>query len=444
MLLLFPSKRKQKAIATITIMKTTTTMSTKRTIFPLVFAFFFLFSAMSCQEQQNDGVDDLKNLPEKSAQLIDADNQFGLELFRKVAGKAGANDNTMISPLSISLALSMTYNGAAGETKTDMAKALKLNGLTPEQINNSHQALVEALKSADPDVALEIANAIYYDKNLKVQEDFVTLNKKHYDAAVTALDFRSPVEALKTINGWVSEKTHEKIPTIIDQIEPELVMILLNAVYFNGIWKSKFGDKDTHPLPFRHGDGSTKEVATMSQETALEYSSNDLFSAVHLPYGKGQYQMTVLLPNAGKTTSDLMAALDNEKWKDWMGEFRMKEKVVVKMPRFKFSWKMTLNEILSSMGMTSAFTPYVADFSGINGGRDLYIGYVIHKTYVDVNENGTEAAAVTAVGMFTTSMPADPPEKIYFTVDRPFLFAITEKTTGTILFMGEMNAPEYN
>lgn len=413
-----------------------------KTTFPFLLVFFILFSSMSCQKQETNDQESLVNLPEKSAQLIGADNQFGLELFRKITDEAGVNDNTMISPLSISLALSMTYNGAAGDTKTEMEKTMKLFGLTADQINNAHRALIEGLKSADPDVKLRIANAIYYDRMLKVREEFVTVNQKYYDASVTALNFSS-VDALGIVNGWVSKKTEGKIPTIIDQIDADLVMILLNAVYFNGIWKSKFGDKDTHALPFRFGNGSSQEVATMSQETALEYTKNSLFSAVHLPYGKGQYQMTVILPNAGKSNADVIAELDNEKWNEWMKGFRMENKVVVKMPRFKFEWKMKLNEILSSMGMTSAFTPYVADFSGINNGRDLFIGYVIHKTYVDVNENGTEAAAVTAVGMITTGMPVDPPQKIYFTVDRPFIFSIAEKTTGTILFIGEMNAPEY-
>jgi len=154
--------------------------------------------------------------------------------------------------------------------------------------------------------------------------------------------------------------------------------------------------------------------------------------------------MTVFLPDRNKTTADLIAALDHEKWTAWMKDFRKEEKVVVSMPRFKFSWKMKLNEVLDDMGMKKAFQPYVADFSGMTGFKDLFIGYVIHKTFVDVNENGTEAAAVTAVGMFTTSMPVDPPQKIYFTVDRPFLFTITEKSTGAILFIGEMNAPEYD
>jgi serine protease inhibitor len=417
-------------------------MTTMRTTTTFFCSLLMLAAFVSCNRQDNENPQDLSNLPEKSAQVISSDNQFGLELFRTITALAGKKDNTMISPLSISLALAMTYNGAEGTTKTEMEKTLKLYGLTTVQINSAHKALVSALKSADPDVLLEIANAIYYRKDLHVKQDFVTVNKDFYDAEVTALDFNAS-SALGTINGWVAKKTRDKIPTIIDQIDPDLAMILLNAIYFNGIWKSKFDEKGTHELPFTFGDGGNKPVPMMNQESTFEYTSNNLFSAVHLPYGKGQYQMTVILPNANKTTGDVKTQLTNDNWNGWMKEFQSKEHVVVTMPRFKFSWKMTLNNILAVMGMPTAFSPLKADFSGIAGDVNLYISFVIHKTYVDVNENGTEAAAVTAVGISVTSMPVDPPQKINFKVDRPFLFALSEKTTGTILFIGEMNAPEY-
>lgn len=421
-------------------MVTMITMITMRTMTTLFTFLLLLAGFVSCEHQDDNTPDDLKNLPEKSAQVISSDNQFGLELFQKVAAEAGMKDNTMISPLSVSLALAMTYNGAAGTTKTEMEKTLKLYGLTTTQINSAHKALVNALQSTDPDVLLEIANAIYYRKGLQVKSNFVEINQESYDAEVTSLDFNAPT-ALGTINGWVANKTRNKIPTIIDSIDPDLAMILLNAIYFNGIWKSKFDAKGTHELPFTFGDGSSKPIAMMNQEAAFEYASNDLFSAIHLPYGKGQYRMTVILPNSGKSTSDVISRLNNDNWNAWMKEFQLKQKVDVTMPRFKFSWEMKLNSLLSTMGMPTAFIPNKADFTGIATGVELYISYVIHKTFVDVNENGTEAAAVTAVGISVTSMPIDPPVRFY--VDRPFLFAISEKTTGTILFIGEMNAPEY-
>ncbi len=398
-------------------------------------------SVMSCHKQDDQVKGDLNNLPEKSAQVITSGNSFGLELFRKVIQDAENTKNTMVSPLSVALALSMATNGAVGETKTEMENTMKMHGLTPEQINKARKALVAALQSADPDVLLEIANAIYYRQGLNVKSDFVTLNKDYYNAQVQALNFASP-DALGIINGWVASKTRNKIPTIIDQIDPDLVMVLLNAIYFNGIWKYKFGEKTTHNLPFTFGDGSQKEVAQMSQETSLEYTSNNLFSAIQLPYGKGDYRMTVILPQTNKSTGDVVAAMTDENWKNWMKSFVMTQNVVVTMPRFKFSWEMRLNEMLQAMGMIRAFDPGRADFSAIADVKpnNLFISFVIHKTYIDVNENGTEAAAVTGIGFSITSAPSG---KTYFSVDRPFLFAITEKTTETILFIGEVRSPEY-
>ena len=420
----------------------TNRITRKANMMTALFIFLMSIALLSCQKQEPEQENSF-DLPQKSAELIEADNSFGLDFFKKVTQLANPNDNTMVSPLSVSLALSMTYNGAEGNTKTEMEKTLRLNGLTTAQINESHKALLAALKSADPDVLLEIANAIYYRQELTVKEQFIATNKNYYDAEVKSLNFDA-VDAKDIINQWVAEKTRDKIPEIIDQIDGDLAMILLNAIYFNGIWQFKFDENKTHELPFRHGDGTMKDVATMSQETSLEYYSNDKFSAVHLPYGKGQYRMTVLLPDQDQTTESLIADMTLPNWKGWLKEFRKHDNVVVSMPRFKFAWEMTLNDILATMGMPSAFNPNAADFSGITGGKDLFIGFVKHKTYIDVNENGTEAAAVTAVGMYTTSMPSDIPKKIYFTVDRPFLFVITEKSTGAILFIGEIRAPEYS
>jgi serpin B len=408
---------------------------------PLIFILVVLLGLMSCQKTENV-LPEIPNFPEKSAQLINSDNAFGLDLFSRAASLAEKNKNTTVSPLSVSLALAMTYNGARGETKTEMEKAMNLAGLTPEQINNSHKALVEALQSSDPKVILEIANAIYSHQGFTVLPDFTSTNRNFYQAEVNSLNFANTAEALKTINGWVAQKTHDKIPTIIDDIDPALRMVLLNAIYFNGIWKNKFGERDTHNNPFHLADGTTKDVPTMKLETSLEYTSNNLFSAVNLPYGNGQFQMTVLLPNDGKTTKNVISELNTDNWQKWMKSFEASKPVVVTMPRFKFSWELKLNNILQSMGMKQAFVGKVADFSGISGAKDLYIGFVIHKTYIDVNENGTEAAAVTAVGMVNTSIGV-PDTKKYFTVNRPFLFAITEKTTGAILFIGEVTNPEY-
>jgi len=377
---------------------------------------------------------------EKSAALIQANNTFGLELFSRTVATAKPNTNTSVSPLSLSLALAMVYNGATGETKTEMENAMKVSGLSPDEINLMHKSLVDSLKASDSEVVLEIANAIYCQKGLNVEPDFVTTNQKFYNAEVNSLNFSSPQDALKVINAWVSQKTHSKIPKILEEFEEVPIMVLLNAVYFNGVWKSKFDSKQTHNLWFNLSNDSWKETPMMTQTTSLEYASNDQFSAINLPYGKGNFQMTVILPNLNRTTKDVIAQLTNENWISWQKTFAPKNQLIVTMPRFKFSWDMTLNEVLQHMGIKKAFSAS-ADFSGISKDMSLYISEVIQKTYIDVNENGTEAAAVTAIIMTTGESGPDP--RPYFTVNRPFLFAITEKTTGAILFIGEITNPEY-
>lgn len=355
----------------------------------------------SCQTDESS-VDENKTIQvdEKSAQLIEADNEFGLEIFRKIRENSD-DENLMISPLSISVALAMAYNGADKDTKTEMEKAMKLNGLTTEQINSSYKMLVDALQSLDKDVVLEITNAIFYAEGFSVKPDFLNINKTVYDAEVSKLNFGSP-SAVETINDWVTDKTRDKITKIIDQLSPLDRMVLLNAVYFNGIWKTKFDEKGTHNLPFKKINETSIEVPMMKKEEKLEYSTNSLFSAVKMPYGKGQYNMIVMLPAEGKNSQDLIDALSVANWNNWMKSFEVKDPVVVTMPRFKFAFETKLNNVLAEMGMIKAFQPNIADFSKISD-EDLYISSAVHKSFIDVNENGTEAAAVTSITFTTTS-----------------------------------------
>jgi serpin B len=370
---------------------------------------------------------------------VEADNQFGFELFRKVDTWETEADNLMVSPMSVSLALAMTYNGAAGETKSAMEKTLKLNGLTPEEINQSYQSLINALKTIDPKVMLEIAQSIFFRNGFEVEENFISLNTKYYDAGVSQLDFNSPL-ALETINNWVAKKTHDKIKTILDEITPEQMMFLLNAVYFKGSWAKEFNPESTQSLPFYKADGTIKNIATMCRLDKAEYLSNDLFKAVRLPYGQGDYNLVVFLPQAGKSTSQLISRLDPENWESWLNDFQEVEKVDIRLPKFKFPYEIKLNDILTGMGMGIAFGNE-ANFTGINRVGGLRIGFVKHKTFIDVNEEGTEAAAVTVVSIEKNSVD---PGIVPFYVDRPFVFAITENKTGAILFLGKVTNPEYN
>lgn len=407
----------------------------------LTITVFVAACFISACQQQDENMEEIKTikLDEKSAQVVEADNQFGLELFQKISTSETEAENIMISPMSVALALAMTYNGAEGETKTAMEKTLKKHGLTADEINASYKTLVNALKSLDSKVILEIANAIYYRDNFEVEKNFVSLNKEYYDAEVSPLDFNATGEALAAINGWVAEKTHDKIENIINEISPDHVMFLLNAIYFKGIWQKEFNEKSTIEQDFFPDNVNSIRVEMMCKTDTLEYTSNNLFSAVKMPYGSGNYNMLVLLPEPGKTTKDIISELNTENWNKWQEAFQLTKDLQIQFPKFKFEYEKTLNDVLTEMGMGVAFSG-AADFRGINKGGGLRIDYVKHKSFIEVKEEGTEAAAVTVVAIeFTSAGPGK--SYIPFYVNRPFLFAITEKDTGAILFIGEVKRP---
>jgi serine protease inhibitor len=402
-------------------------------------SFVMLFSA--CHEEPLEP-GEFKEivLDEKSAQIVEADNEFGFELFRKIYASETEYENIMVSPFSVSLALAMTYNGAGGETKKAMEETLKLYGLSPEEINTSYQTLVKALKSLDKKVILEIANAIFYRDDFHVESEFISTNKNYYDAEVSALDFGSP-NALKTINGWVANKTNDKIDKILDNISNDHIMFLINAIYFKGIWQSEFEKNNTVEKDFYLENGSILKTDFMQQENSVLYSSNEIFQAVQLPYGQGNYTMYVFLPQTGKSLQDITENLDKANWGNWDENF-VETNVDIELPKFKFEYELTMNQVLTDMGMGIAFTRGVADFTGINRGGGLNIDYVKHKSFIEVNEEGTEAAAVTVVAIELTSVGGN--TKVPFYVNRPFLFAITEKSTGAVLFMGTVKNPSEN
>lgn len=371
-----------------------------------------------------------------TADIIKSDNEFGLELFQEVVSRDPEAVNVFVSPTSVALALAMTYNGANGETKTAMENALRKQGFTTEEINTSYKSLMDALMSVDPKVILEIANSIWYDVDFTVLPEFVSTNQDFYDAEVRSIDFGDP-GAPGIINEWVSDKTHDKIKKIIDQIPADAVMYLINAIYFKGIWQYEFKEENTSDGPFYLNNGSPVTVPVMKQTTTLRYTSNDLFSMAELPYGQGNFSMLVLLPQTSFSTNDIVDSLTPGNWDFWISTLAEKN-VDLQLPKFTFEYKNQLNDELEAMGMGVAFTD-TADFSKINGTGGLFISKVLHKSFVEVNEEGTEAAAVTAVEVSLTSFPG--PEYTAFHVDRPFLFAIRETSTGAILFIGCVQNP---
>ena len=413
-------------------------MKTIRSIIP---AIVILLLGYSCEKTKDEepGPKEI-NLTQKGKILVEADNLFGINLFKEVLEAAEPEENVMISPLSVSLALAMTYNGADGDTKEAMEKTLELYGLTVDEINENYKILIDALVSVDPKVLMSIANSIWYKQNFEVEQDFINVNQNYFYAEVSPLDFNDP-DAVTTINNWVAGKTKNKITEILDAIPADAVMYLINAIYFKGIWKYEFDESDTEEMPFYLSDGNTKDVPMMVQEASFNYLSNDIMQAVEMPYGAGNYSMVILLPQYNKTTDDIVDQLSNENWNSWLSEFYEAEKVQIHLPKFRFEYKNQLNDELKNMGMEIAFDPDNADFSKINPAWQLFISRVIHKTFIEVNEEGTEAAAVTAVEMGTTSIGEE--TFIPFYVNQPFIFAIKEKYTNSIIFIGKVMEPEY-
>ena len=389
----------------------------------------------SCEDESEPSTQEMKEieLTPAAKSIIASDNRFGLELFRNITFQQEENKNTMISPLSISLALGMTYNGAMGSTKEAMAETLGVQGLTTEEFNRSYQQLIEELVSVDPKVTMEIANSIWYKQSFEVRQEFIDVNQKYFHAAVSDLDFNDS-GACETINKWVSDHTKGKITKIIEKIPSQALMYLINALYFNGKWKYQFDPSETVNKPFYLEDGGQVEVDMMHIENGFNYYRGANLKALEMPYGRGNYSMVCMLPDTSDGIENLIAGMSQETWNSMVNGFS-KKNLEVEFPRFKFKYQKSLKEILGLLGMEVAFTSQ-ADFSNIHSNGGLCISEVLHKTFVEVDEKGTEAAAVTAVEIANTVSGGN---TIRF--NRPFVFAIREISTNTIVFVGKFVDP---
>jgi serpin B len=399
-----------------------------------------IIGLLACSQDSDDmpPVTDLTT-SEKSAKIIAADNQFGFDLFQKINASLDEPKNTMISPMSVSLALAMVYNGAEGNTKKQMEEMLHKAGLTPDDINQSYKDLVAGLASHDPKVELSISNAIFYRNNFPVKDAFKTTNQNYYQAEVSGLDFLNELATLNTVNGWVNTKTKGKIDKIIEQVKPEDVMYLLNAIYFNGEWKYRFDTNETANRPFTKEDKTVVQVPVMTIEKPFNYYAHQSFELLEVPYGSGKYSMLIFLPVSGKNTGDVISLMSSKNVNEWISKLSEQKKTVY-LPKFEFKFDNSLVDELSALGMTDAFSESKANLSGISDAAKLYVSEVMHKSYIKVDERGTEAAAVTGITVGVTSMPMDNS----FRVDRPFVFAIREKDTQSVLFIGKVMDPLKN
>lgn len=370
--------------------------------------------------------------------MVEKTNDFGFALYKNLTSK---NENSMISPVSISLALNMAYNGAAGATRDAMAEVLNIQGIDIEKLNSNNRALIYFLTEADPEVTLNVANSIWMTEDFDFSEVFLKTVGNDYQAEAKKLDFSDPKSA-DMINTWVKNQTKGTINQIVSPpIDPETIMFLINAVYFKGAWTSPFEKELTTDQSFKRADGQTVTVPTMYQSGSFDYLKTSDFQALRLPYGEEQQMaMLLFLPNEESSLSEFKKQLSQDNWARWNGLFEEKEGSLM-LPKFTMEYEQSLNQSLSDLGMGIAFEPGKADFSGMaieGAGTDIFISDVKHKTFIQVDETGTEAAAVTSVEVGVTSMPTYDFELNF---DRPFFYAITDSETGAIVFMGSVFDP---
>jgi serine protease inhibitor len=367
-------------------------------------------------------------LTEPETKVIAGSNEFAFDLFR-TGNISQHKANVFISPLSASMALGMTANGANGATYDEMRSALRLGGATREDVGVGYKSLIELLRGLDPGTTFTIANSIWYERTFPFNASFLDESRLHFDARVEALDFKSP-SSLTTINSWVSEQTNNKIPAILESIAEDERMFLVNAIYFKGTWQQQFDKSKTVDAPFHAADGTTSTVRMMARDKGVKHAATSEYSAVDLPYGNSAFTMTVVLPNGD--IDAFAESFDQAKWNALVTSLTNRD-MSVYLPRFRMEWKRQLNEDLKQLGMKLAFTPYRADFTRMSPlGLDLFITRVLQNTFVEVDEEGTEAAAATVVGVGVTSAPPS------FRADRPFLVVIRERFSGTILFIGKI------
>jgi serpin B len=377
-------------------------------------------------------------LNKKSEQVLKADQQFAFELLDKV-NELTDKDNYMISSLSVSCALGMTMNGASGTTLDAFYDVLHFGDLTNQEVNESYKDLINQLVHLDDKVEFSIANSIWYKLGYHVLDEFINTNQSYFDAAVRELDFAAP-DAVDIINGWIEDKTNDKIKDMLDFIPSDAVMYLINAIYFNATWKYEFDKSETSEGTFYLNDGGTSTADFMKVEGDFNYIVHEDFKAVEMPYGDSTFSMVVMLPSGEMTTDDLIGGMDQTSWNTWFENPNVKG-VRIELPKFKYGFKTLLNDHLKSLGLGVAFSDG-ADFSRITGIPNLYISRVIHQTFIDVQEEGTEAAAATIVEMRELSGGGGGSVPV-FRADRPFLYFIKENSTGALLFMGKVGKPEY-
>ncbi|MCQ6278520.1 serpin family protein [Bacillus sp. EB600] len=400
----------------------------------IIVCFFLVTGCGTGKLKVSNGIDFAKSDNKK---IVSFNNKLGLEMLPIVP--ANGDGNTFISPTSLFMALSMIYNGADGVTKAEIAKVLQNEGMDAAELNKANASMMSILDRHSKNIQLKIANSIWLNKKFHFQTDFAQNNRDYFQAKIKEMDINDP-QSPKMINDWVKKSTNDKIEKMIDApLDDNLVAILINAIYFKGNWKDEFDKQQTEERTFYLADGTTKAVPIMTLTRKWAYMENENFQAVSLPYGDGKMSMKVFLPKENSNLVEFKQMLTNDNWKKWGSKFRGTEGKVM-LPKFQLEYEVLLNEPLKRLGMTTAFDKGANFTKMIKENDPIWISKVKQKTFIDVNERGTEAAGATSIEMKTESATLDQP--FHMEVNRPFFIVITDDDTGMILFMGSISNPQ--
>lgn len=371
-------------------------------------------------------------------EIVDANNELGFHLLTNV--EPDEYQNVLISPTSLYMVLSMVYNGADGKTKEEMAEVLQAHQIDVDGLNKANASLLTSLYKDTSLVELKVGNSLWINDQYHFKEPFAQAARDYFNGEIQEIDMMAN-DSLVQMNEWVDEATNGKIEEIVEgPLDESILAYLINAVYFNGDWQFEFDQKETRQAPFYLQDESSMNVKLMQLKEELPYFETKDFQAIKLPYGDGEMSMNIFLPKEHVSLDEFIADRTTDDWKRWGSEFREKEGTIL-LPKFQLEYETSLNKALTSLGMVAAFDRGQANFSHmVDEDDEVYISEVKQKTYIDVHEKGTEAAAVTSVEMRLTSAPVDGP--FYMEVNRPFFLTITDEETDTILFMGTIYHPE--
>ncbi len=399
-----------------------------------------IFTFFSCGENADCDCDlplDLRSISAEEEMIIASSNDFAFDIFSRI-NVDQPDQNLFISPLSISTALSMTANGAVGETKNGIKETLHQQDLTDKEINEAYKTLVDFITDLDPKVTMNLANSNWYKQDYSIEENFRNILLDFYNAEVKAADFNNP-DTKDLINEWIEDKTNGKIKDMIDDISPDVVMYLINAIYLKSTWQYQFEKDKTEKMNFSLSDGSKVQTDMMiSDGVKANFYANETLQYIELPYGNGQFVFSIVLPNNPDKLDETINNLDVDQLNTFI-EGADTSTFKVYLPKFKIKYKITLNDILSAMGMEQSFG--AADFSDLFvENLNIRISRVLHQSFLEVDEEGTEAAAATVVEFEVTSVNPNAKPKT-LNINKPFAFFIREKHSKAILFSGKLIDP---